>query len=111
MTIPLKLLFEEIHQAKDENSLRSHLAPKLGEYFTAKRSRIFFFDQLLCNQELQPVINLALSVEHNPVARYIAERHTTVHEGLVTTLKIYLISVLFVCIYPLGLQPCNLHEA
>lgn len=87
MTMPLKLLFEEIHQAKDENILRSHLAPKLGEYFAAKRSGIFFFDQLLADQRFQPVLNLALSVEHNPVARYIVERHTPVHEGLVTTPK------------------------
>lgn len=89
MAIPLKLLFEEIHQAKDENSLRSHLALKLGEYFAAKRSGIFFFDQLLADQKLQPVLNLALSLEHNPVARYIAERHTPVHEGLLTTPKVW----------------------
>jgi DNA-binding CsgD family transcriptional regulator len=87
MTISLKPLFEEIHQARDEDGLRSHLAPKIGEYFTAKRSGIFFFDQLLTDQKFQSVLNLALSLEHNPVARYIAERHTPVHEGLVTTPK------------------------
>lgn len=85
MTLSLKPLFEDIHQAKDEDDLRSHLAPKIGEYFAAKRSGIFFFDQLLASQKLQPVLNLALSLEHNPVAHYIAERHTPVHEGLVTT--------------------------
>jgi DNA-binding CsgD family transcriptional regulator len=87
MTILLKSLFEEIYQAKDENDLRSHLAPELGEYFAAKRSGIFFFDQLLADQKFQPILNLALSLEQNPVARYIAERHTVVHEGLVTTPK------------------------
>ncbi|MEL6333552.1 MAG: LuxR C-terminal-related transcriptional regulator [Cyanobacteria bacterium J06633_2] len=87
MTLPLKLLFEEIDQTKDEDNLRSHLAPKIGEYFTAKRSGIFFFDQLLVDRKLQPVLNLALSLEHNPVARYIAERHAPVHEELVTTPK------------------------
>jgi len=87
MTISLKPLFEEIYQAKDEDDLRSHLAPKIGEYFAAKRSGIFFFDQLLADRKLQTVLNLALSLEHNPVARYIAERHTPVHEGLVTTPK------------------------
>ncbi|MGD1928876.1 MAG: hypothetical protein ACFB12_08190 [Leptolyngbyaceae cyanobacterium] len=75
MAIPLKLLSEEIHQATNEDSLRSPLAPKLGEYFGAKRS-FFFFDQLIAEQKLQPVLNLALSLKHNPVARYIAERHT-----------------------------------
>ncbi|MBD2576350.1 LuxR C-terminal-related transcriptional regulator [Oscillatoria sp. FACHB-1406] len=87
MTISLKLLFEEIHQAKDENDLRSHLAPKIGEYFAAKRSGVFFFDRLLGDRKFQPILNLALSLEHNPVARYIAERHTPVHEELVTTHK------------------------
>lgn len=87
MTLSLKLLFEGIHQAKDENDLRSQFAPQIGAYFAAKRSGIFFFDQLLADQKLQPVLNLALSLEHNPVARYIAERHTPVHEGLVTTPK------------------------
>ncbi|MBE9179295.1 LuxR family transcriptional regulator [Oculatella sp. LEGE 06141] len=87
MTLSLKLLFEGIYQAEDEDRLRSHLAPKIGEYFAAKRSGIFFFDKLLADQKLQTVLNLALSLEHNPVARYIAERHTPVHEGLVTTPK------------------------
>jgi DNA-binding CsgD family transcriptional regulator len=87
MSSPLKLLFEEIHQAKDENSLRLHLAPKIGEYFAAKRSGIFFFDQILADQNLQKVLKIALSVEHNPVARYLAERHTPVHEGLLTSPK------------------------
>ncbi|WP_019498669.1 LuxR C-terminal-related transcriptional regulator [Pseudanabaena sp. PCC 6802] len=87
MIVSLKLLFEEIYQAKDEDDLRSHLAPKLGEYFAAKRSGIFFFDRLKADRKFQPILNLALSLEHNPVARYIAERHTPVHEGLVTTPK------------------------
>ena len=87
MPISLKPLFEEIYQAKDEDGLRSHLAPKIGEYFAAKRSGIFFFDQLLADPRFQPILNLALSLEHNPVARYIAERHTPAHEGLVTTPK------------------------
>ena len=87
MSSSLKLLFEDIHQAKDEDGLRSHLAPKIGEYFAAKRSGIFFFDQLLGEPRLQNILNVALSLEHNPVARYMAERHTPVHEGLVTTPK------------------------
>jgi DNA-binding CsgD family transcriptional regulator len=91
MTIPLKLLFAEIQQAKDENSLRSQLAPKIGEYFAAKRSGIFFFDRLKADYRFQNILNLALSIERNPVARYIAERHTPVHEGLVTSPKTWTI--------------------
>jgi DNA-binding CsgD family transcriptional regulator len=87
MALSLKLLFKEIGQAADEDDLQCHLAPDIGKYFAAKRSGIFFFDQLLAERKLQNVLNIALSVEHNPVARYIAERHTPVHEGLVTTPK------------------------
>lgn len=91
MTSPLQLLFEAINQVKDETDLRSFLAPKIGEYFVAKRSGIFFFDQLLADHKLQKVLKVALSVEHNPVARYLAERHTPVHEGLVTSPKTWAI--------------------
>jgi hypothetical protein len=87
MTSPLQLLFEVISQVKDETDLRSSLAPKIGEYFVAKRAEIFFFDQLSDDPKLQKVLKVALSVEHNPVARYGAERHTPVHKGLVTSPK------------------------
>jgi hypothetical protein len=91
MTSPLQRLFEAINQVKDETDLRSFLAPKIGEYFVAKRSGIFFFDQLLADHKLQNVLKVALSVEHNPLARYLAERHTPVHEGLVTSPKTWAI--------------------
>ncbi|MBI4782187.1 MAG: LuxR family transcriptional regulator [Oscillatoriophycideae cyanobacterium NC_groundwater_1537_Pr4_S-0.65um_50_18] len=91
MTNPLQLLFETINQVKDETELRSSLAPKIGEYFIAKRVGIFFFDQLLADPKLQKVLKVVLSVEHNPVARYLAERHTPVHEGLVTSPKTWAI--------------------
>jgi DNA-binding CsgD family transcriptional regulator len=92
MMSSLQLLFEAINQVKDKSELRSHLAPQIGEYFAAKRSGIFFFDQPpLADRNLQKVLKLALSVEHNPVVRYIAERHTPVHEGLVTSPKTWAI--------------------
>ena len=91
MTISLQLLFEAVNQVKDESDLRSQLVPKIGEYFAAKRSGIFFFEQLKANHNLQKVLKVALSVEHNPVARYLAERHTPVHEELVTSPKAWAI--------------------
>lgn len=92
MTISLQLLFKEINQVKDEDSLRAQLAPKIGEYFAAKRSGIFFFDQLpSLNSNLQKILKVALSIEHNPVARYLAERHTPIHEALVTSPKAWAI--------------------
>jgi DNA-binding CsgD family transcriptional regulator len=103
MTNPLKPLFEAIDQLQDEADLRSQLAPQIGTYFVAKRSGIFFFDQLLAvekkaskdsgkeNRAFQKALKIALSVEHNPVARYLAERHTPVHEGLVASPKTWAI--------------------
>ena len=86
MTSPLQLLFEAIDQVKDEQELRSQILPKIGEYFAAKRSGIFFFDGLpLADSNFQKTLKVALSIEHNPVARYLAERHAPVHEALVTS--------------------------
>ncbi len=87
MTISLQLLFEAVNQVKDESDLRSQLVPKIGEYFAAKRSGIFFFDQVKADHRFQKALEVALSVERNPVARYLVERHTPVHEGLVTSPK------------------------
>ncbi|QLE56121.1 LuxR C-terminal-related transcriptional regulator [Nostoc sp. TCL26-01] len=91
MTNSLQLLFEAINQVKDEHELRTHLVPKIREHFNTKRSGIFFFDQLVSDRRFQKVLNIALSTEHNPVVRYITERHTPVHEGLVTSPKAWAI--------------------
>ncbi|MEG4347412.1 LuxR C-terminal-related transcriptional regulator [Microcoleus sp. A003_D6] len=91
MTISLQLLFKEIDLVTDEQDLRSQVVPKIGEYFATQRSGIFFFDQLLADRKFQKLLKVALSVEHNPVARYLAERHTPVHEGLVTSPKAWAI--------------------
>ncbi|MBE9096370.1 LuxR C-terminal-related transcriptional regulator [Tychonema sp. LEGE 07203] len=90
MKSPLQLLFEAIDQVKDEQDLRSHLAPKIGEYFAAKRSGIFFFDRLpSLDSNLQKTLKVALSIEQNPLARYLVERHAPVHEALVTSPKVW----------------------
>ncbi len=87
---PLQLLLAAINQMKDEDDLRSHLAPKIGEYFAAKRSGIFFFDRLpSLDRNLQKTLKVALSIEQNPLARYLVERHSPVHEGLVTSPKVW----------------------
>lgn len=89
-TSPLQSLFETIHQSQDEAELRSQVIPKIGEYFTAKRWGLFFFDQLpLANPQLQEILQAGLSVDRNPVVRHLIERHAPVHEGLVTTPKVW----------------------
>ncbi len=87
MSISLQQLFAEIYQSPDRDKLRSQLAPMIGEYFSANRSAIFFFDLLLAAPQFQLILNRALSIDRNPVARYLTEHHAPVHEGLVTTPK------------------------
>ncbi|UBF25637.1 LuxR C-terminal-related transcriptional regulator [Kovacikia minuta CCNUW1] len=88
MTSSLKLLLEAIDRTPDEQDLRSQIVPQIGAYFAAKRGGIFFFDQLFLNDpRLQKTLSVALSLEHNPVAKYLVERHTPVHEALVTSPK------------------------
>lgn len=88
MASSLEPLFAAIHQADSKSDLRLRVVPTIGEYFSAKRSAVFFFDQQLFNdRNLQKILKIALSTEHNPVARYLAERHAPVHEALLTTPK------------------------
>jgi DNA-binding CsgD family transcriptional regulator len=91
MTTSLQPLFETINQAKKEPDLRSQVVPKLGEHFAAKRSGIFFFDQLpFTDPTLQQALNNGLfSIEHNPIVRYLVERHAPVHEALITSPKVW----------------------
>jgi DNA-binding CsgD family transcriptional regulator len=90
MTSDLQFLFTAIHQVQDEVDLRSRIVPKIGEYFAARRWGIFFFDRLpLADGSLQKTFQIALSVEHNPVLRYLVERHAPVHEALVVSPKVW----------------------
>lgn len=80
----LQSFFPAIAQARDEQELRLHVMGRLGEYFAAQRWGLFFLERLpLAETKIQGVIQLALSVDHNPVLRYLVERHAPVHEELV----------------------------
>lgn len=86
----LQCLVQTLTQAKDEPELRSHIYTQVGEYFAAKRAGLFFFDALpekIRDRNLQNLMESALSTEHNPVLRYLVERHAPVHEALVISPK------------------------
>ncbi|WP_375498875.1 LuxR C-terminal-related transcriptional regulator [uncultured Nostoc sp.] len=86
--IALQALFHAIAQAEDEQTLRSHIPAEMSEYFSATRCGLFFFAQIpLANSKLQKALQIALSPQHNPVARYLLERHVPVHEALVVEPK------------------------
>lgn len=87
MSSSLKLLLNAIHSVENEQDLRSSILPRIGEHFAATRRGIFFFDQLPKNGKFQNILDIALSIDHNPVARYLVEHHAPVHEALVTSPK------------------------
>ena len=84
MANSLQSLFQAIAHARDEQELRQHVRVRVREYFAAQRCGIFFFDQLLSAEEkLSDIAQRALSLDHNPLLRYVVERHAAVHEELV----------------------------
>jgi DNA-binding CsgD family transcriptional regulator len=90
MVASLQPLFAAIDSVNDEPDLKTDVTSKLGEHFAATRSGIFFFDQLSqLDPNIQKILKVALSIELNPVARYLTERHSPVHEGLVTSPKVW----------------------
>jgi DNA-binding CsgD family transcriptional regulator len=98
MTSSLQLLFETIDRIESEPELRSQVLPEIGAHFNATRRGIFYFDTLeqmlrerlpSIDSPLETAMRTALSIEHNPIARYLTEHHAPVHEALVTTPKIW----------------------
>lgn len=88
MSSSLQALFATIDRVQSEQDLKSQVTPKIGEHFAAKRWGIFFFDQFnLADPRFQQVLEVGLSIERNPVARYLVERHAPIHEGLVVSPK------------------------
>ncbi|MBE9105230.1 LuxR family transcriptional regulator [Nostoc cf. edaphicum LEGE 07299] len=86
--VALQALFHGIAQAQDEQTLRSHISAEMSEYFSATRCGLFFFAQIsLVDSKIKKALQIALSPQHNPVARYLLERHAPVHEALVVEPK------------------------
>jgi DNA-binding CsgD family transcriptional regulator len=84
MANSLQSLFQAIAQSRDEQELRQHVSLRVREYFAAQRCSLFFFDQLLSpEKKLSKIAQMALSLDHNPVLRYVVERHAAVHDELV----------------------------
>lgn len=84
METPLQPLFQAIAQAQDEQELKQPVMARVGEYFLAKRWKLSFLDQIPAIDEKTPrLMKLALSVEHNPVLRYVVQRHAAVHDEVI----------------------------
>ncbi len=84
MANSLQSLFQAIAQSRDEQELRQHASERVREYFAAQRCSLFFFEQLLsAEKKLSDIAQRALSLDHNPLLRYVVERHAAVHDELI----------------------------
>jgi DNA-binding CsgD family transcriptional regulator len=85
---PLQDLIQKIAQAPTEQKLRSLTKAEVGPYFATTRCSLFLStDLILADERFQKALEFGLSIEHNPVLRYLVEHHAPVHEGLVTSPK------------------------
>ncbi|KYC35797.1 helix-turn-helix transcriptional regulator [Scytonema hofmannii PCC 7110] len=84
MATSLQSLFHAIAQARDEQELRQPIMAKVGEYFAATRWRLTFLDELPAVDVNTPsIIQRALSLDYNPVLRYLVKRHAAVHDEVI----------------------------
>jgi DNA-binding CsgD family transcriptional regulator len=84
MKLSLPSLFQAIAQAQAESDLRQPVMAQVGEYFAATRWGLSFLDEFPSIDSNTPgFIRLALSLDHNPVLRYLVERHAPVHEEVI----------------------------
>jgi DNA-binding CsgD family transcriptional regulator len=81
MTDSLKSLFKAIAESSSELQLQETVIQRIGPYFAAKRYRLFLFSQLPDVAKQSRLFKLAISVEHNPVLRYLVEHHAPIHEA------------------------------
>lgn len=85
MTHYLKTLFTAIAETESELQLQQTVTHKIGEYFAAKRYRLVLLDRLPQVVNKSRLFQLALSLDYNPVLRYLVENHIPVHEGVLLT--------------------------
>lgn len=91
MANSLQCLFQAIAQAQDESELRQRVMAQVGEYFAATRWGLSFLDEFssIDATNTPGFVRLALSLDHNPVLRYLVERHAPVHEEVILPLGVW----------------------
>ncbi|NEZ59039.1 LuxR C-terminal-related transcriptional regulator [Adonisia turfae] len=81
---PLQSLFQTIVQAQTEAELSQVFMAEVGQYFAAKRWNLYFLDQLpTLDDRTPPLLKKALSLDHNPVLRYLMQNHAAVHDEVI----------------------------
>ncbi|MEO1134673.1 MAG: LuxR C-terminal-related transcriptional regulator [Cyanobacteria bacterium J06639_1] len=80
----IQSLFQAISVAENETELQQTVMPKVGQYFEANRWGLMMADRLPANTSTMPkAMQLALSLDYNPVLRYLVERHAAVHDEVI----------------------------
>ena len=81
MADSLQSLFKAIAKAENERQLQQNAIEQIGEYFAAKRCRFFLLNRLpYLLAKKSKLLQLALSLDYNPVLRYLVEHHAPIHE-------------------------------
>ena len=80
----LQHLFKAISQARSEAELRCSIMAEVGHYFAASRWGLHFRDQIAAvEHDASGIMRLALSLDYNPVLRYVVQRHAAVHDEVI----------------------------
>lgn len=96
MNMPLQGFFQAIAQAQTEADLHQGVMAQLGEHFAANRWRLWFLKDLSGVEtslktglktgpktDTPTLLKRALSLDTNPVLRYLVERHCAVHDEVI----------------------------
>ncbi|MEL7418634.1 MAG: helix-turn-helix transcriptional regulator [Cyanobacteria bacterium J06555_3] len=83
MTDSLTALFQAIAKTPNEQALHERVIPQIGAYFAAKRCRLFIIARL--PRPASRLFEKALSLESNPVLKYLSEYHAPIHEAAIVS--------------------------
>jgi DNA-binding CsgD family transcriptional regulator len=83
MSNSLTTLFKAIANTPNEQTLHHQVIPAIGEYFVAKRCRLFILARL--SPKALGLFKPALSPAHNPVLNYLVKHHAPIHESAIVS--------------------------
>ena len=80
----LQPLFTAIAQAQTEADLRQSVMEELAQFFGATCWGLMLLEDLPKIEDDTPgLLKLAISLDYNPVLRYLVQRHSAVHDEMV----------------------------
>ena len=86
---PLQELFQAIALVRDEAQLKQRIMEKVGEYFAARRWGLFLDSFPAIEENMPDMVKRALSLDRNPVLRYLVQRHAAVHDEMILSPNVW----------------------